>query len=69
MDSKQLFVSALKLLDKGKRKEKEKSLPNRAGTRIKEISSDTGNSGQYVYSIRKILPVCLIHLLISTILA
>jgi hypothetical protein len=39
MDSKQLFALALKLLDKGKRKEKrQKSLPNKAGTGIKKIN-------------------------------
>jgi hypothetical protein len=49
-----IICSALKLLDKGKRKEKkkEKSLPIKAGTRMKEISSHTGNSN----------PVCVFYM-------
>jgi hypothetical protein len=33
-----------------KTQRKEKSLPIEAGTRMKEIGSNTGNSCQYVYS-------------------
>ena len=45
-----IICSALKLLDKGKRNKREKSLPIKASTRMKEIGSQTGNSGQYVHS-------------------
>ena len=49
-DSKQLFVRPWNYWTKENEKEKRDSLPIKKGTRIQEISSNTGNSGQYAYS-------------------